>query len=100
MGQCRAHQERCRDRLRALSLCREGQLTPLRLALRDLGLVLACISLGGCHARYGSAGEKLARTYCAACHAFPEPGLLDKETWRSGVLPQMAARLGIRSESS
>jgi hypothetical protein len=40
-------------------------------------------------------GEKLARTYCAACHAFPDPQLLDKQTWQSGVLPQMAQRLGI-----
>jgi len=70
------------------------------VALRDLALALVCVSLGSCHAPYGSEGEKLARTYCAACHAFPEPALLDKETWRSGVLPQMAARLGIRTESS
>ena len=70
------------------------------MALRDLALALVCVSLGSCHAPYGSEGEKLARTYCAACHAFPEPALLDKETWRSGVLPQMAARLGIRTESS
>jgi hypothetical protein len=41
----------------------------------------------------------LARTYCAACHAFPEPQLLDKHTWQSGVLPQMAQRLGIGTHS-
>lgn len=35
-------------------------------------------------------GEKLARTYCTACHAFPEPALLDKKTWTTGVLPKMA----------
>jgi FG-GAP-like repeat len=40
-------------------------------------------------------GEKLAHTYCAACHEFPEPQLLDKNTWVSGVLPQMAPRLGV-----
>jgi hypothetical protein len=38
-------------------------------------------------------GERLARTYCSACHAFPEPGLLDKKTWETGVLPQMLERL-------
>ncbi|MGH7531615.1 MAG: FG-GAP repeat domain-containing protein, partial [Gemmatimonadales bacterium] len=37
---------------------------------------------------------RLARTYCSACHAFPAPELLDKSTWRAGVLPQMARRLG------
>jgi hypothetical protein len=35
-------------------------------------------------------GEKLARTHCIACHAFPDPSLLDKETWGKDVLPKMA----------
>ena len=30
---------------------------------------------------------------------FPEPGLLDKQTWRTGVLPQMAQRLGVPATS-
>jgi VCBS repeat protein len=50
-------------------------------------------ALSGC--RHQSEGEQLARTYCAACHVFPTPGLLDKETWANGVLPQMAPRLGV-----
>lgn len=37
-----------------------------------------------------SEGEKLARTHCIACHAFPDPALLDKNTWATGVLPKMA----------
>lgn len=39
--------------------------------------------------------ERLARKYCASCHAFPEPYLLDKKTWEKGVLPQMAFRMGL-----
>lgn len=39
--------------------------------------------------------ERLARKYCASCHAFPEPSLLDKNTWEKGVLPQMAFRMGL-----
>lgn len=35
-------------------------------------------------------GEKLARVHCISCHAFPEPALLDKNTWATGVLPKMA----------
>ncbi|MEO6220085.1 MAG: VCBS repeat-containing protein, partial [Ginsengibacter sp.] len=35
-------------------------------------------------------GEKLARVHCISCHAFPEPALLDKKTWTTGVLPMMA----------
>ena len=30
---------------------------------------------------------------------FPEPALLDKKTWRTGVLPQMALRLGVPAKS-
>ena len=33
--------------------------------------------------------EALAKVHCATCHAWPEPGLLDKETWRLHVLPTM-----------
>ena len=35
-------------------------------------------------------GEKLAHVHCISCHAFPEPTLLDKKTWGTGVLPKMA----------
>lgn len=40
-------------------------------------------------------GKALAQVYCKACHAFPEPGLLDKTTWQKDVLPQMGVRLGL-----
>ncbi|HRN56061.1 MAG TPA: hypothetical protein PLL71_06400, partial [Agriterribacter sp.] len=40
-------------------------------------------------------GKRLALQYCQMCHLFPEPSLLDKETWVSSVLPNMALRLGI-----
>ena len=40
-------------------------------------------------------GEVLARQYCAGCHVFPEPSLLDKSTWEKSVLPYMAPRLGL-----
>src|SRR6202171_4291151 len=62
-------------------------------------LALAWLSLASCNRPPKSEGEKLARTYCAACHAFPEPELLDKKTWATGVLPQMAPRLGVRTGS-
>jgi len=42
------------------------------------------------------AGKQLAQQYCAGCHLFPEPALLDKKTWAATVLPNMALRLGIR----
>lgn len=43
-------------------------------------------------------GKQLAQTYCASCHAFPEPNLLDKATWQNGVLPKMYARLGLEED--
>ena len=42
-------------------------------------------------------GKLLANRYCGSCHLVPEPGLLDKKTWRDGVLPNMGWRLGIRT---
>lgn len=42
-------------------------------------------------------GRILAQRYCQTCHLFPEPSLLDKNTWVSSVLPNMALRLGIRA---
>ena len=39
--------------------------------------------------------EALARKYCATCHVFPDPSLLDKKTWKEGVMPQMAFRMGL-----
>jgi hypothetical protein len=42
--------------------------------------------------------EGLAKQYCASCHIFPDPSLLDKKTWEKGVLPQMAFRMGIETE--
>jgi VCBS repeat protein len=62
-------------------------------------LALACFSLTDCSRPYRSEGERLAHVYCAACHAFPEPQLLDKQTWQAGVLPQMAPRLGAGERS-
>src|SRR5687768_5998648 len=62
-------------------------------------LTLAWLSLGSCNRPERSEGERLARAYCAACHAFPEPQLLAKTTWQEGVLPHMAPRLGVGSQS-
>lgn len=41
-------------------------------------------------------GHQLALRHCGSCHQFPQPELLDKKTWLTGVLPNMAMRLGLR----
>ncbi len=44
--------------------------------------------------RVADRGEQLARAYCQTCHLFPEPSLLDKQTWVNGALRRMAPLLG------
>jgi len=58
--------------------------------IKLFALIVASVVVAHCR---GPDGERLAHTYCAACHAFPDPSLLDKNTWRTGVLPQMVQRL-------
>ena len=36
-------------------------------------------------------GEPNAKVYCATCHFFPDPELLDRDTWINSVLPAMRA---------
>lgn len=45
-----------------------------------------------------NSGEALARVYCASCHMFPGPDLLDKKTWNEQTLPRMSIRLGLAPE--
>lgn len=40
-------------------------------------------------------GEQLAKTWCAGCHRFPEPELLNREAWMTMTLPVMGPFLGI-----
>ena len=39
-------------------------------------------------------GFELSKKYCSSCHQFPEPSLLDKNTWEKYVLPRMAPYVG------
>lgn len=45
-----------------------------------------------------SEGEKLAKTYCASCHMFPEPNLLPKNVWQYSTLPYMGIMMGLDKE--
>jgi hypothetical protein len=66
--------------------------------------LLSFVFLSSCGDNQSSSGkpdqkllktEKLANQYCGSCHIKPDPGLLDKVTWKDRVLPNMAKRLGI-----
>lgn len=59
-------------------------------------LILIQILHIGCSSQ--SEGERLARQYCVSCHVFPEPDLLDKNTWQQSILPEMAFRMGLDNE--
>lgn len=40
-------------------------------------------------------GKQLSIAYCATCHKYPEPDLLDKKSWEEYMLPRMGYLLGI-----
>lgn len=40
-------------------------------------------------------GALLSKKYCQSCHLYPEPTILDRDTWDRSVLPLMGRRLGI-----
>ena len=50
-------------------------------------------------AAYYAAGTKegyeLAKYHCGNCHAFVPANVLDRDTWKNSVLPDMASQLGI-----
>ena len=56
--------------------------------------VLSIISYA-CQQSKEKQAEALAKKTCSSCHKFPDPTLLDKTTWKEGVLPEMAYRLGV-----
>ncbi len=45
-------------------------------------------------------GEALALTHCSTCHTFPDPSLLDQNTWKNIVLPRMGILMGHLPEDS
>src|SRR2546426_1391723 len=77
----------------------ESMFAPSSVVWCRVVLTLVCITLASCGRSSQTAGEKLAQANCAVCHMFPDPQLLDKKTWVSGVLPQMAPRLGLPAGS-
>ncbi|MBC8155463.1 MAG: VCBS repeat-containing protein [Bacteroidetes bacterium] len=45
-------------------------------------------------------GAQLSRVQCGGCHQFPEPDLLEKSVWQHGILPKMALRFGLLTETT
>ena len=55
---------------------------------------IALLAFLSCSRGDRSAGV-LARNYCGSCHMYPEPALLDKDTWQKSVLPAMGRLSGV-----
>ena len=66
-----------------------------------LVFVTICV-LFACHNNTSATqeGEALAKQYCASCHQYPEPSLLDKTSWEQHVLPHMGHMLGIYEDEN
>jgi hypothetical protein len=60
-----------------------------------VGLVIANLS----GKRIPADGAALSHKYCVSCHDYPEPGLLERDIWINGVLPEMALRMGVGDRS-
>lgn len=75
------------------------KILPGRLA----SFVVVCFGALGLASVSGYKAEsdrEVAVKYCSSCHLFPEPQLLDKNTWMDSVLPNMTWRLGIGNSKS
>ena len=64
--------------------------------LRACTIVCMLGTVGGCSSGENTQGELAAKNYCASCHIFPAPPLLDKNTWVKAILPIMGQKLGIQ----
>ncbi|HWB24364.1 MAG TPA: VCBS repeat-containing protein [Chitinophagaceae bacterium] len=69
--------------------------------MKNIRRLVVCLGVlllvSGCaHKKAEQSGEELAKTYCASCHTFPAPLLLNKTTWVNSVLPVMGKKLGIK----
>jgi hypothetical protein len=60
-------------------------------------LTLSTIALYSCETSFQKE-ERLSKQYCGSCHLFPDPALLDKDTWKKSVLPEMAFRMGLNAD--
>ena len=58
-------------------------------------VVFALLLLTACQPDTSKADEALAKAKCGSCHQYPGPSLLDKKTWESSVLPEMALMMGL-----
>ncbi len=71
-----------------------------RIAFLIFSIVLTIVACRQNGAEEQASGEALAKIYCASCHQYPEPALLNKATWQNYVLPRMGYLYGIYDNAS
>lgn len=65
------------------------------MQMKFIFLFIAALAAVSVSAQSLSQGETLSKIYCASCHAYPEPTLLDKTSWEKHILPRMGQMLGV-----
>ncbi len=60
--------------------------------------VLVCF-LGGCRDKNDQRAVALFESHCGSCHIAPKIQDLPKEIWKKAILPDMAARMGLRENN-
>ena len=62
--------------------------------------VLLIIIFSSCTPTKEKRAAKLYAIHCASCHVLPEINDLPKHIWENGILPEMAARMGLLLEGN
>lgn len=65
-----------------------------------ISFFLVLIVCGSCISPREKRAAQLYSTHCASCHLLPEINHLPKHIWEKGVLPEMAARMGLLYEDN
>ncbi|MEO7211321.1 VCBS repeat-containing protein [Mucilaginibacter sp.] len=76
---------------------KKTSLIVLALLALTTGICVLSVSCGNSEKKIAETdGQGLSKKYCVSCHKYPEPALLDQDTWAKHVLPAMAPHLGIK----
>lgn len=63
-------------------------------------VLVFCVAFFSCVPDTKQRQEALFKQYCASCHLAPSLDALPKHLWQEKVLPEMAARMGIRDSTN
>ncbi len=67
--------------------------------VRAFTIVLIFCGLGSCQKDKDQRAEALFEMHCGSCHLVPKREDLPKEIWKKEILPNMAARMGLREDN-